>query len=384
MTSLAIQEYIQHFLKNDESLCISLYQPTHRTHPENEQDVICFKNLLKKLEHSLKQRYSGSETQEILTPFYRLIDDYDFWNHNQDGLAILATPYQQFKIVKLPQSVKEFAVVADTFHIKPLIRMMQFNDRYQILGINLETAKLFEGSRDSIEEVLIAPEVPQTLTDALGSELTQPRLTSSSYGNGAQGPRMFHGHGGRKEEANLDAERFFRRVDEGILEYHSRHAKLPLILAALPEYHHLFHRISHNPYLMTQSIKFYPEDLTLDQLRDKAWQLIKPHYQTKLEQILNKFSKQHSKEKGSDHVEEIAKAVVEGRVDTLFIDADQHIPGRIDHTTGQVKRDDLLDPAVDDVLDDLGEMVLKKQGDVLVLPADKMPTENGVAAIYRY
>ncbi len=45
---------------------------------------------------------------------------------------------------------------------------------------------------------------------------------------------------------------------------------------------------------------------------------------------------------------------------------------------------DLADPEVDDLLDDLGEIVLRMKGEVIVLPAERMPSESGVAAIYRF
>jgi len=35
-------------------------------------------------------------------------------------------------------------------------------------------------------------------------------------------------------------------------------------------------------------------------------------------------------------------------------------------------------------LDDLGEIVLRKSGEVIVVPAERMPTNTGVAAIYRF
>jgi hypothetical protein len=41
-------------------------------------------------------------------------------------------------------------------------------------------------------------------------------------------------------------------------------------------------------------------------------------------------------------------------------------------------------PQGDDVLDDLAEMVLRQDGHVLILPDNAMPTDTGVAAIYRY
>jgi len=37
-----------------------------------------------------------------------------------------------------------------------------------------------------------------------------------------------------------------------------------------------------------------------------------------------------------------------------------------------------------DVLDDLGALARKMGGKVVILPAERMPTETGIAAIYRY
>jgi len=38
---------------------LSLYQPTHRCHPENRQDPIRFGNLVRELEAALQQEVSG-------------------------------------------------------------------------------------------------------------------------------------------------------------------------------------------------------------------------------------------------------------------------------------------------------------------------------------
>ena len=42
--------------ESHEAPCISLYQPTHRHHPDSEQDPIRFRNLRRRLELSLKQK----------------------------------------------------------------------------------------------------------------------------------------------------------------------------------------------------------------------------------------------------------------------------------------------------------------------------------------
>jgi hypothetical protein len=45
---------------------------------------------------------------------------------------------------------------------------------------------------------------------------------------------------------------------------------------------------------------------------------------------------------------------------------------------------DMDDPTVDDLLDDLGEIISRMGGKVMVLPRDLMPGETGVAATYRF
>lgn len=44
----------------------------------------------------------------------------------------------------------------------------------------------------------------------------------------------------------------------------------------------------------------------------------------------------------------------------------------------------LEDPDVDDLLDDLGEHVLKADGEVIIVPSDRMPSDTGLAAIFRF
>jgi hypothetical protein len=68
----------------------------------------------------------------------------------------------------------------------------------------------------------------------------------------------------------------------------------------------------------------------------------------------------------------------------LLIDADRVIPGRFDPDTGAIVFAPLHDPRVDDLLDDLGEHALRAGGDVVIVPAERMPTDTGIAAIYRF
>jgi len=62
-------ELIQELLALHKAPFLSLYMPTHRTHPENLQDITRFKNLVRELEDSLLQKYSSVEIKKFLEPF---------------------------------------------------------------------------------------------------------------------------------------------------------------------------------------------------------------------------------------------------------------------------------------------------------------------------
>jgi hypothetical protein len=339
---------------------------------------------VKTLEQSLRQKYPIPEVRPLLKPFNDLVHQHDFWNHTLDGLAILGT-HDLFRIYKLQRPVTEVAIVAESFHTKPLLRILQSADRYQVLGLSRGAIKLFEGNRDVLDEIDLALGVPRTIAEALGNELTEPHKTVRSHSGGA-GAKVatYHGHGGKNDEVDIDVDRFFRAVDRSILEHHSRPSGLPLLLAALPEYHGIFRKVSHNPFLLVDGLKINPDAVPPDELRQLAWGVMEPRYHGRLTQLVEEFEQAKPNGLAEEKLAQVASAAVSGRVSTLLIESDREIPGHIDSAAGQVEFSDLSHPRVDDLLDDLAELVLNKGGQVVVLPAERMPTATGAAAIYRY
>jgi hypothetical protein len=373
--------------------CLSLYLPTHRHHPDNLQDPIRYRHGLDALEASLRQQYPAAETRELLEPFEALAEDQDFWEHTLDGLAVLGGA-GLFHVFRLQRAVPELAIVADTFHTKPLRRFLQSVGRYQVLGLSRHRVQLFEGDRNVLDEIALGAGVPATIEDALGEEVTDPHLTSSSYGgvgsvhgggvHGSGNMAMRHGQGGKKDEVDSDAERFFRAVDRAVLEHHSKPSGLPLILAALPEYHHLFHQVSHNQQLLEVGLLFNPERVPIDELRERAWEAVEPRHVAQQQAWADAFGVARSKALGSDDLAQVAEAAAAGRVAMLMIESGRQIGGTLDRATGRIEVAPMRNPDVDDLLDDIGELVETMGGQVVVVPADRMPVDTGLAATFRY
>ena len=372
-----VNDFPNEILNAKEVPFISLYQPTHRHRPENKQDLIRFKNLIQEMENSLKQKYPKKEIGQIMKPFYVLAEDRIFWNHTLDGLAIFRTG-DQCIVYNLQRPVEELVVVSDSFHIKPLIRIFQSADRYHLLGLNRNEFTLYEGNRYGFEKVEMEPGTATTIKEVVGDEYTKPNLNTSG------GTGIFHGHGSKRDEIDKDTEKFFRYVDRFVLENYSRPSGLPLILVALSEHHSLFQSISHNPLLMKEGIKTAYDALDIDTLRENVWESIEPLYLEKTKVLVDRYEMAKSKFLGSDDLAQIARAALENNISTLLIEADRIIPGKINLETGELIRGELNDPDIDDLLDDFAEMVFKNKGEVVVLPKERMPSDTGAAAIYRY
>lgn len=362
--------------------CISIYMPTHRRHPQNQQDPIRFKNLAKSVVEQIRESddFTAEEISSIEKRLSGLEEDRDFWNHRTDGLAWFYRGGQDY-LFDLQRSVDELVVVARSLHIKPLIRVTQSADRYHVLALTRHSTKLYGGNRDTLDEVLI-PEVPATIQDALGEELTEPYLGAASYGGAGQ--TMFHGHGSKDEEVNKDRDRYFRIVSSAVEKHWSNPSRVPLILVAVGEHHAPYRRIANDRFLLEEGVQKDPSSMNQEDLRKATWEVMRQHYDRQLGEYTERFADAESRQQASAVVSDVLREAANGRVELLLLEEDAKLPGHVDWTTGKIEEAQLSNPDVDDVLDDLAEMVINRGGTVRVLPPGSLASASKIGAIYRY
>ncbi len=205
------------------------------------------------METSLSQKYSESEFRPLLKPFETLLADHDFWQHTLDGLAVLSAP-NLFRAYRLQRSVPELAVVAATFHIKPLQRIIQSADGHHVLSLNREKAVLYDGNRDVLDVVELPDVFPQTSESVLGEKSRQTNV--SAWTHDAEIGGVVSGKDVKSAQLEAETKRFFRAVDQAVQTEYSRPTGQQLVVAALPEQLSLFRKISHNPLLLEEGIEY--------------------------------------------------------------------------------------------------------------------------------
>ena len=346
--------------------CISIYMPTERQFTGRQDDTSRFRTLLGRASASLKSEHSEDAIATLMAPLHELAGNERFWEHTLDGLAVLRAP-DYYKVYKLQRTVPERAIVADSFHTKPLLRIAQSADRFHVLAITRDHARLFQGDRYALDEVSTDPGFPRTIKDALG----ETDWDGQEYTQGS-------------DEIDQATQRYFRAVDKAMNDMYSKPTGIPLLLAALPMNGTAFRAVSHNNALLPDGIAINPDALTANDLRERAWQLVEPRYLARLQGFVDDYGAGKVRALASDDLGEIAMAVLGGRVRVLLVEDDRIIPGRIDRDTGAILRGEIDDAHTDDLLDDLAEFTLRMGGEVVIVPQARMPTSTGAAAVYRF
>lgn len=379
-----VEEFPHEILDERKSPCISIYQPTHRYSSDRQKDRILFKNQVREIESFLAKKHPINRVKKLLEPLYQLEKDSIFWSKTKDGIAILMNE-DKCIVYNLNRRVKELAVVSDSFHIKPLIRVFQSADRYYVLGINRKTFKLYYGNRYSLDEVEMDEDVEVDIKDILGDQYTEPQVSTTgvvALTGGTDG--MFFGQGSKKDEIDIDIVRYLRYVDRLVAKNYTDSLEIPLVLVALDEYQGEFRKISHNDALLEKGIHKDFESLSLDRLKEESWNIVEEVYIERTRRLVDRYEVEKGKELATDNVEDICKKAVESRVGLMLLESDRLLRGDIDMETGEIVKRELSGMGTDDLLNDLTDIVSNGGGEVVMLPKERMPTDSGLAAIYRY
>lgn len=225
--------------------------------------------------------------------------------------------------------------------------------------------------------------VKTTSKEVLGKEHTESYQTHGTYG-GAEDGSTFHGHGGKSDEIDIDRLNFFRYVDKTVLEEVSKQHPYPLILFAHKEHHHVFKDLSKNPHLIDESMDGSMKDVSNKALKQTIYEINQNRFKNILNQLIEQYHTLKQNHLSDDQINTIIKALIEKKVETLLIDDQKIIPGKIDYKQGKIIKSNLSDPHTDDILDDMIELATKAGSKVYVLDEKQMPTDTGVAAIFRY
>jgi hypothetical protein len=383
------QRDLQQLIETNGECCVSLFMPTHRVGREQQQDPIRFKNLVVRAqERLLGYGLRRPEVQGLMRPAENLVEDGDFWQHQDDGLAVfLSSNFLQ--TYRLPSQFKELLAIANNFHIKPLLPLFSTNGQFYILAVSLNKIRLFLATRDTVSEMQL-PNVPTSMQEALFMDVPEKHLdyhtgtkNPSPHGNR---PAAFHGQGAQSdEEEKKNILRYFQYVDKG-LKNELDSMSIPMVLAGVEYLLPIYHEANTYNSLLDEGLEGNPEGLSAKELHQRAWEMVEPIFRANQREAMKRFERLHGKQSSmaSDDLVTVVKAAKYGRVDTLFVPLGIQQWGRFDVDNNQVLLEEEPSLENEDLLDFVASQTILNSGQVYALQPEELPGKGDLAAILRY
>lgn len=392
--------------------CLSVYLPTHRNVPGNTVDLPAYRHLVESLESALADSHPRDRIERLLHPFRLLEADREFWQHTRDGLAVLAADGRGH-VFPLQRPVPPLAVAAERFHLMPLMRIAAALERFHVLMLTSREARLCEATCwldprgatvSRLDPLPLAPRagsLPRSTLvreDVVDAETFQPHRVQR--GMGIEGV-VHGGTGAKQDDVDADTAIFLACVDAAVHEQASRPSGLPLFLVAAPRIAATFRGLAKNPLLAGPHVAKDPHLMTEEAIMAAVEPLFVAARAAQVARLVRGFEQARDRGLAGGDLADVARAAVAGRVATLLVEADRLETGRFDRDSGGIafappigraraaasdrsRTGDEPAETAEDLCGAVAETVLVHGGTILAVARNEMPTESGVAAIYRY
>lgn len=376
------KETITQLSKSSTSNSVTIYLATHRpgTDYSGDKNRIKLKNQIKEVKRTLIQRgMKENDVNQYLEPLYNLEQNTVFLKNLWDGLVVFLSE-NTYEYFIMSEIFDDLVYVGDEFYLLPLLKPLGENMDFYILSLALQGVTLYEANRFSIEKMDVADFLPQNLENAIGFDYKN-RIFQHRASISGNGKAMYHGHVRGEEERKKDIQKFLRYVDQGVNKVLKGKSK-PLIVASVDYIFSFYKAITAYKNVHDKNISESPENEKPEALQERAWDYIQQRITDKIMEAKKQFDESKSK---SFVVENIIPEVNIGKVDTLFVNKNEHIWGKYLKQENKAIIHDEKEADDMELINWSAIHTYLNNGKVYILEPEEMPVKNRpLNALYRY
>jgi hypothetical protein len=342
--------------------CVTISMNTHRTHPDNAQDVIGLKNLLKEAEERVIAEYGKRDVSDLLDKINAVEEEIDV-NYNLDSLHIFLSN-TTMEIVKSPLPTRDNAVhIGESFAIKPLLKALNKTEEYFILLLSQSGVKLLHAINDAIADEIRNEDFP--FTQNLHYLTHHDKLSDG------------------KQVDNMVRE-FLNKVDKALVRVHNETGLHCVVVCTEDNYSRLG-QVMDQPSVYLGFVNINYNDLTNKTLAAEAWEVVSALQKERRGNDIHEMQEAVGQGKVITDLAEIFRAVKEGRGDLLITRNDYQQAVKM---TGEYSFDLVSDVTQPEVIDDLTSEiaweVISKKGRAVFTSQDEFKTLGDIALKVRY
>jgi hypothetical protein len=293
-----------------------------------------WKELLLKAEYYLLKDYTRSYVENFMKKLWNgaFLDKLEGLDR---GLVVFYSEASfdgEVGYLRVQSPVNDLVIVADSFHIKPLIRIKNNTRGFFIVTMSSRAINvLIENNSHLIK---------------LDSYRNEPGIEGKN---------------------KKDSKEFFLNASRELNKLFTAY-RLPIILAGVKDHIGHMKKLLDQKMLMTESIIGNVEKMKSDELQERVYNILTPFYNQQELGAVGELEAAMGRNHAITYLEDIAISAVYGKILKLFVVENRYIWGSINKSTGEIfiapRRVNAHD---DDVLDDLCQIVLAKGGEVVVV-----------------
>lgn len=354
--------------------CISIYMPAL----PSKTLQIEYDALVRRAHHLLSHDKREELREELMAHLYNF-NPRDYISSQEKGLALFVNKHwhSYFPVTHdLPSKV----VVADSFHLKPLLEDLQKEHVFNILVLtanecvflNCDGDKAAESHTFFLHQGQHSNSIHWRHQDE-SEDVQIPHLKSHLRGRGLQDSQFK-----KKNSVKL----FLRWIEEKIKK-DAGYKTLPLYVFTSDTLYLAYKEISSHPSPTLSPIDTSKGLPRTEALLHQANAQIQKNSMKQKSVSAAEMAELSNQKKVVDDILRISKAALSGKIKTLFLRDNIEIWGQLHRKSGQLtKHEKQMDSKDDDILDDIACEVIRHGGEVMVLTTKDMPTGSPVAAIF--
>lgn len=342
--------------------CVSISMNTHRTHPDNLQDEIVLKNLIKEAEERVISEFGERESEEVLKKLKNISNKIDI-NYFLDSLHIFISKDTE-EITQSIWEVKENRVyIDDHFAIKPLIIEHNRVSIYLILKLTQDATHLFEVHNDNVVKEVENHIFP--FGENPHRESSKVQKSDSEFMD-----TMIREH--------------FRDIDKALVDYIGNQDTKVVVVSTKDNYSKL-QQVATKPSIYLGHTDLNYQEKAPHQLVKGAWEIILNDHKNTRTKAIEEVKSAVSENKVLTDLQEIFQASIDGKGDLLIVHKDFQQPVKmIDNRTFEYGDDPKQEGYIDDITSNIAWNIISNGGSVFFTENDEIKELGNIVLKTRF
>lgn len=342
--------------------CVTISLNTHRTHPENQQDPVALKNLLKEAEERLLQEHDKRAVAPLLERMAAAAAEIDH-QHNLESLHIfLSNDVKEVVRTAWPVSGSQ-THIGKAFALRPLIKALSNTEEYHILLLDQHGTHLYRALNESLVDEVKNGDFP--------------------FG---ENPAHAHSSKEASDAKHMDnqAREYFNKVDKALVKVYNATKTRALVLCPEDNYSRLM-QVADKPELYYGFEPVNHKQAEPNELVKAAWPRVRSILEGRRQEAVEEVRAAVSQARVTTDPGQIFNAAQDGRGELLVVsDSYAQAARRVSDREIELLDNPSQEDTIEDVISPIAWHVASKGGRVVFVENDEIGDLGGVALKLRY